>query len=517
VENVRRGARAGVSPAARVRDVVVPLAVSVAIHCAPPGFPRALARRSRFTRDLGNRVRGIRLACAHHRLKNSLADPWPAVPRTLAPAPAMPRYTHTKETRMVAIARLHTAAEIAHHLDQHVVGQSLAKRRLGLALYRHYLGRRFRDSPCSGGRDFGSQHQLLLGPTGVGKSLLVKTVGAFLGVPVAFIAATALVETGYVGTPVEAMFAALLERAGGDVALAEHGIVFLDEFDKLRRATDIGRDVSGEGVQNGLLTLLDGRPVRVRWRDHEVSLDSSRILFLCTGAFAGLTAHVRARLDVQRSRPLGFAARSERPEPLGETELLDRVTPEDLIAFGLIPELVGRFSGLVPLHPLTRAELERVLADLPRSPLALERRFFELHGVRLEVGAEARAALVERALEQGLGARTLHRLVADTLAPLEFRLPRLAEEGVGAVRLTRAAVEGEAEPELVSQRDLDEWHAPFPSARELSQGGLGRTPRPASPPPPPPRPRDLPPRRRFDPQRDPRPGSEGPTLFGPEA
>jgi ATP-dependent Clp protease ATP-binding subunit ClpX len=414
---------------------------------------------------------------------------------------------------MVAIARLHTALEIAHHLDQHVVGQSLAKRRLGLAVYRHYLGRRFRDSPYSGGRDFGRQHQLLIGPTGVGKSLLVKTVGALLGVPVAFTAATALVETGYVGTPVESMFASLLERAGGDVALAEHGIVFLDEFDKLRRATDVGRDVSGEGVQNGLLTLLDGRPVRVRHRDSEVSVDSSRILFLCTGAFAGLTARVRARLEPRGSRPLGFAPRSERAEPLGEAELLDRVTPEDLIAFGLIPELVGRFSGLVPLHPLTREELERVLADLPSSPLVLQRRFFEFHGVRLQVGAEARAALVERALEQGLGARTLHRLVADALAPLEFRLSRLAEEGVGAVRLTRAAVEGGGEPELVSQRELEEWHAPFPSARELAQGGLGRVARTE---PPPLRPRDITPRRRFDPRRDHRPGADGPTLFGAE-
>jgi ATP-dependent Clp protease ATP-binding subunit ClpX len=414
---------------------------------------------------------------------------------------------------MVAIARLHTAAEIAHHLDKHVVGQSLAKKRLGIAVYRHYLGRRFRDSPFYGGQDFGRQHQLLIGPTGVGKSLLVKSVGALLGVPVAFTAATALVETGYVGTPVESMFLSLLERAGGDLALAEHGIVFLDEFDKLRRATDIGRDVSGEGVQNGLLTLLDGRPVRLRWRDREVSMDSSRILFLCTGAFAGLTARVRARLETERSRPLGFAAPSERPEPLSEAELLDRVSPEDLISFGLIPELVGRFSGLVPLHPLTRAELERVLAELPASPLAMQRRFFELHGVRLEVGPEARAALVDRALEQGLGARTLHRLVADTLAPLEFRLPRLAEEGVGAVRLTRAAVEGDAEPELVSRREVAEWHAPFPSAKELSQGALGRVPRTE---PPPPRPRDITPRRRFDPRRDERPGGDGPTLFGPE-
>ncbi len=411
---------------------------------------------------------------------------------------------------MVAIARLHSAAEIAQHLDQHVVGQSLAKQRLGLAVYRHFLGHRFRDSPCSGGQDFGRQHQLLIGPTGVGKSLLVKTLGALLGVPVAFTAATSLVETGYVGTPVESMFGSLLERAGGDVALAEHGIVLLDEIDKLKRATDIGRDVSGEGVQNGLLTLLDGRPVRVRHRDRELVMDSSRILFLCTGAFAGLTARVRARLERGSAPPLGFVAAAVRPERLSEAEVLDRVLPEDLVEFGLIPELVGRFAGLVPLHPLTRAELERVLTELPSSPLPMQRRFFELHGVRLEVDGAARAALVDRALAHGLGARALHRLVAEALAPLEFRLPRLVEEGVGAVRLTRAAIEGEAEPELVPRRELEAWAEPFPSARELSLGGLGRAARSAVPPP---RPRELPPRRRSDPRRRP----DGPTLFGPEA
>lgn len=410
---------------------------------------------------------------------------------------------------MVAIARLLTAPEIVHHLDQHVVGQPKAKQRLGLAIYRHYLGLRFRAAQSSGGLDFGRQHQLLLGPPGVGKSLLVKSLGRLLGVPVAFTAATSLVETGYVGTPVESMFANLLERAGGDVALAEHGIVFLDEFDKLKRATDIGRDVSGEGVQNGLLTLLDGRPVRLRWRDREVVMDSSSILFLCTGAFAGLTERIRARLERRAKGLLGFSAYRQNPEQLSEGEVLDRVTPEDLIAFGLIPELVGRFTGIVTLHPLTRAELERVLTELPASPLALQRRFFELHGVRLEVGADACAALVDRALAQGLGARTLHRMVAEAFAPLEFRLPSLVEQGVGEVRVTRATIEGAAAPELVPRKALGSWGEPSPSAKQLSLGALGHRPRPE---PPVERTRTTPPRRRFDPRR----GQDGPSLFGPD-
>jgi ATP-dependent Clp protease ATP-binding subunit ClpX len=412
---------------------------------------------------------------------------------------------------MVAIARLYTAAEIAQYLDLHVVGQSHAKKRLGLAVYRHYLGCRHKDSPYSGGFDFGRQHLLLLGPTGVGKSLLVHTLGKLLGVPVAFTAATSLVETGYVGAPVESMFATLLAQAGGDVALAERGIVFLDEFDKLKRATDVGRDVSGEGVQNGLLTLLDGRPVRVRYRDQELMLDSSRILFLCTGAFAGLTARVRSRLGATAADGLGFAASAARDERLSEAELLDHVSPEDLVAYGIIPELVGRFSGLVSLHPLTRQDLDQVLADRTGSPLVMQESFFALHGVQLEVTPEARAAFVERAHAQGFGARSLFRIVAETLAPLEFRLPQLVEDGIGAVRITLGVVVGISEPELVPRKDLVDWREPFPCARDLAQGGLVRPARPATPPL-----RSLVPRRRYEPGRGSRPGAEGPTLFGPE-
>ena len=416
---------------------------------------------------------------------------------------------------MVAIARLLTASEIVHQLDQHVVGQPRAKERLALATYRHYLGRRFRDSPFSGGQDFGRQHQLLLGPTGVGKSLLVRSLGRLLGVPVAFTAATSLVETGYVGSPVDSMFASLLELADGDLKLAEHGIVFLDEFDKLRRATDIGRDVSGEGVQNGLLTLLDGRPVRLRWRDREVVMDSANVLFLCTGAFAGLASRVRTRLEHHTPAPLGFAAPELRAAPLTEADALDHVSPEDLIEFGLIPELVGRFAGIVPLHPLTRDELGRVLAELPASPLERQRQFFELHGVRLDVPTDAREALVDRALAQGLGARTLHRLVMETFAPLELRLPKLAEEGVGVVRLTRAAVAGEVPMELVPRGEVEDWAEPFPSAKELGRGALGRSASPDSAGPL--HPYGSRPRPRFERRRDPRRDADGPTLFGPEA
>src|ERR1041385_8727147 len=247
-------------------------------------------------------------------LRESSAHRAPPRPRLRPSTPALFRLTRRRRPGMVAISRLFTPAELVHRLDDHVIDQSYAKKRLSMAVYRHSLGRRLE---LGGNPGFGPQHQLLLGPTGVGKSLLVKTISSMLRVPTAFTAATSLVETGYVGTPVESMFATLLDRAAGDQELAEHGIVFLDEFDKLRRAADVSRDVSGEGVQNGLLTLMDGRPVRLRHRDREVTLDSGSVLFLCTGAFAGLPAIVGRRLPPPRGAPAVPASAPRPPRARG--------------------------------------------------------------------------------------------------------------------------------------------------------------------------------------------------------
>lgn len=381
---------------------------------------------------------------------------------------------------MVAIARLHTPPEIVQHLDRFVIAQDAAKRRLAMAVYNHYMGLRHRELKGAHGHDFGRQHLLLLGPTGVGKTLMVKTLGAFLGVPVAFTAATSLVETGYVGAPVESIFIALLERAGGDPRVAEQGIVYLDEFDKLKRARDIGRDVSGEGVQNGLLTLLDGRTVRMRYKDKEVTLDTSRILFLFTGAFAGLEDVVRARLAKRARATLGFNGTGALRETLRDDELLVQVVPDDLVAFGFIPELVGRFGDIVKLRALTDTDLARVLCDLPHSPLAMKRAFFELHGVHVQIDDDARVALVERAQAQGLGARTLHRVVRDAFATVEYELASLPGRGFGAVRLTRGAVTGESDLVLIPIPDVPNWKPPLPSAAQLREGGLLRAPRPPS-------------------------------------
>ncbi len=371
---------------------------------------------------------------------------------------------------MVAIARpLLSAPEIVQQLDIHVISQDRAKRQLAVALYAHYLGLRFRRRRESSGLTLGRQHRILLGPSGVGKTHLVNCAASLLGVPVAFVSAPSLVETGYVGTPVEAPFQALLEAAGGDPELAEQGIVFLDEFDKLKRARDVARDVSGEGVQKGLLTMIDGRKIVVRTKDREVTLDTSRVLFIATGAFEGLTAIVRDRL-ARHERVgcgLGFAGTHVERRVASETELLAQVMPDDLIRFGFLRELIGRFTGIITLDPLSRSDLQRILEEAPHSPLVLKRRMFELHDVLLQLDDDGRDALVERAEACGLGARMLQTVVNETFTDLEFHLTTLAPRGIGAARYTRAVIEGHAKPELIPVEQLPERAKPVVTAEEL--------------------------------------------------
>jgi ATP-dependent Clp protease ATP-binding subunit ClpX len=353
---------------------------------------------------------------------------------------------------MVTLERLPSAAEMVRLLDRTVTGQSRAKRDLSAAVYRHYLGLAWRDSENSEGRDFGRQHVLLLGPTGCGKTLMASTLARLLGVPFAFAATTAMTESGYVGDEVEAPFETLLRAAGGDPRRAERGIVLLDEFDKVRRQRTGGvRDVSGEGVQNGLLTLFDGRMVRGGPKDKPVEMDSSRTLFVCTGAFGGLADIVRARLrrtTRERGGRFGFAA-TPAGERLTDDDALTCVTSGDLVEYGLLPEMLGRFAVVTAVHGLDERALADILAHAEGSALARYSTQFELHGITLDVPEESRLALARRALALGTGARALARVVGDTLASVSWRLPELADDRVIGVRLGVAAAEGDAEPELV--------------------------------------------------------------------
>jgi ATP-dependent Clp protease ATP-binding subunit ClpX len=353
------------------------------------------------------------------------------------------------------------------HLDEHVAGQDRAKRDLAAAVYRHYLGLASRDAK---GEDFGPQHLLLLGPTGCGKTLLVRTLAAHLGVPVAFCAATSMVEAGYVGEQVESALVALMAAAGGDRKRAERGIVFLDEFDKVRRSTGVDRDVSGEGVQNALLSLFDGTRSRFRVRDQEIALDTSRILFVCAGAFADLPDVVRRR--VVHKGGMGFGSRVRSRRTLSDAEAIALATPADLVAYGLIPELVGRFATVAALRPLSGESLVHILGGVRGSVLGRWERQFALHGLQLVVTPEASRAVAERALELGTGARGLARLVNEALRPVAWRLPELSASGIRAVRIAAGTVLGADEPELLSTPPEPETARSFPTADELRVAAL---------------------------------------------
>ena len=371
---------------------------------------------------------------------------------------------------MLSRDRLCTPREIIQYLDLHVAGQQRAKRDLATAVYRHYLGLAVRDHPGQGG--FGPQHVLMFGPTGSGKTHLVRTLARWLDVPVAFCAATSLVEAGYVGEQVESCLLSLLSVAGGDPKKAERGIVYLDEFDKVRRAEGVTRDVSGEGVQNGLLSLFDGTRSRFRVRDMDFKLDTSRVLFLCTGAFSGLPEVVRRRRAKRTG--LGFGARIRDAHSLTDAQAMESVTGEDLIDYGFIPELVNRFNTLTSVHALEMPEMLHILGGVEDSVLRRLGRQCELHRVRLDVPEDARRSLAERALASGGGARALARLANDAFSPVAWRLPELQGERIGTVRLTAAAVAGDAEPELLPllpDEIAPEGFAGVDLLRTLAMGG----------------------------------------------
>ena len=308
--------------------------------------------------------------------------------------------------------------EIKEYLDQYVIGQDEAKKYLSVAVYNHY--KRILQSKDENETEIEKSNIVLVGRTGTGKTLLARTIAKKLNVPFAIVDATVLTEAGYVGEDVESLLVRLLQACDYDVKAAEKGIVFIDEIDKIARKADnpsITRDVGGEGVQQGLLKLLEGSVVNVPpqgGRKHPeqkyIQVDTKNILFICGGAFDGIEKKIAARMN---RHVVGF----EKPEGarIDEENLLQYVAPQDLKSFGLIPEIVGRLPILTYLEPLDKAALRRILTEPKNAVIKQYKKLFAMDGVKLEFTDEALDGIVDKAIKDKLGARGLRAIVEKML------------------------------------------------------------------------------------------------------
>lgn len=331
--------------------------------------------------------------------------------------------------------QLERPADIKRFLDEYVIGQELAKRTLSVAVYNHY--KRLAHPAAEGEVEIEKSNIVLVGETGTGKTLLARSIARLLKVPFCIADATILTEAGYVGEDVESVLSRLLQSADYDVAKAQRGIVFIDEIDKIARKSDnpsITRDVSGEGVQQALLKLLEGAEVNVPpqgGRKHPeqklITLDTRNILFVCGGAFSGIEQHIERRIATSS---IGFNTGAEdRPETL-----LSAIAPADLRSFGLIPELIGRFPVLTHLDPLDPHALRRILTEPKNALVKQYERLFELDGITLKFNADALDFIVEKAVDFKLGARGLRSICEAVLSDAMFELP--GKDGVEELRVT---------------------------------------------------------------------------------
>jgi ATP-dependent Clp protease ATP-binding subunit ClpX len=355
---------------------------------------------------------------------------------------------------------LPTPAAMKAQLDEYVIGQELAKEILTVAVYNHYKRLHHRTTPTHFDKlhpevEISKSNVLMLGPSGTGKTLLASTLAKIVGVPFVIADATTLTQAGYVGDDVESILLRLLDVAKGKVKRAEWGIIYIDEIDKIARASKssmVERDVSGEGVQQALLKLVEGTTVKIpqskeRMRNNgTTTMDTSQILFIAGGAFVGLEEQVAKRISAKQTQ-IGFNAQIEKTDKISAERLLQETQPEDLRRFGLIPEFIGRFPILAILEALDETALVRILTE-PRNALVRQyQKLFAYENVELEFTPKALTAIAKKALAQGTGARGLRNIQEQLLRRSMFELPSRQE--IVRCIVNEEAVNGTAEIQLI--------------------------------------------------------------------